>query len=176
MLAIEDVLCPTLGLVGVDELVLPEADDAVDTARGEPLRVEAEVADDVAGEAVGVGGVVDRELAGVAERVAVGAQDAHARRVERRHPHRPDDGSDERPDALAHLGRGLVGERDGEDLRRVDALVDEVGDAVREHAGLAGAGTGDDEQRARFVDDGVELIGVEALGERRRPTVADGVG
>ena len=51
------------------------------------------------------------------------------------------------------------------------AVVDEVGDAMGEHAGLAGPGAGDDQQRAGFVGDGVELIGVEALGERRR-TVA----
>ena len=43
-----------------------------------------------------------------------------------------------------------------------DALVDQVGDAVREHPRLARAGAGDDEQRAVAVHDGVELIGVES--------------
>ncbi len=85
-----------------------------------------------------------------------------------------DDRADERADALAHLGGGLVGERDGEDPRRVHAVVDEVGDAVREHPGLARAGAGDDEQRAGLVDDGVELVGVEALGERRRTIRVNG--
>ena len=42
------------------------------------------------------------------------------------------------------------------------ALVDQVGDAVRQHPRLAGSGAGDDQQRAVTVDDGVELIGVEA--------------
>ena len=88
---------------------------AVDAARREPLGVEVEVADHVAGEAHGVGLVVDRELAGVAEAVGVGAQDPHARRVERAHPHRAGDRADERGDALAHLVGRLVGERDGED-------------------------------------------------------------
>ena len=46
------------------------------------------------------------------------------------------------------------------------ALVDEVGDAVREHPGLAGAGAGDDEQRPAAVDDGVELVGVQPVGRR----------
>ena len=41
------------------------------------------------------------------------------------------------------------------------ALVDQVGDAVREHPRLAGSGTGDDEQRTVAVHDRVELIGVE---------------
>ncbi len=48
------------------------------------------------------------------------------------------------------------------------AVVDQMGDPVREHPRLAGAGTGDHEQRAGFVRDRVELVGVEALGERRR--------
>ena len=41
---------PGRGRAGVDELVLPQADHAVHAARREPLGVEAEVADDVAGE------------------------------------------------------------------------------------------------------------------------------
>jgi hypothetical protein len=51
----------------------------------------------------------------------------------------------------------------------VDSVVDEVGDAMREHTGLAGPGAGDHEQWPRFVGDGVELVGVQAFGERRRP-------
>ena len=164
--AVEDVLRPTLCLLGVDEFVLPEADDAVDAARGEPLRIEPEVADDVAGEAIGVGCVVDRELAGVAEQLAVRSQDAHACGVEGRHPHRLHDRADECSDTLAHLGRRLVGERDRQDLRRMHAGVDQVGDAMREHPGLARTGAGDHQERAGLVDDGVELVGIEALGER----------
>ena len=144
----------------------------VHTARREPLRVEPEVADDVAGEPGRVGLVVDRELPGVAEHVTVGPQDPHARRVERRHPHGAHDRPDEDGDAFAHLGRGLVGERDRQDLRRLDALVDQVGDAVREHPCLAGTGTRHHQQRTVLVHDGVELVGVEAGRERRRPASA----
>ncbi len=43
---------------------------------------------------------------------------------------------------------------------------DQVGDAVGEHAGLARPGAGDHQQRPVLVDDRVELVGVEALGER----------
>ena len=60
------------------------------------------------------------------------------------------DRADEVGDALPHLARGLVGERDREDLERRDVeLVDEVREPVREHAGLARARAGDDEDRAR---------------------------
>ena len=44
----------------------------------------------------------------------------------------------------------------------MSALVDQVRDAVGEHPRLAGAGTGDDEQRAVAVHDRVELIRVES--------------
>ena len=144
----------------------------VHTTRREPLGIEPEIADDVAGEPDGVGLVVDRELAWIAEHVAVRPQDADARGVERRHPHRADDRADEVRHTFTHLGGGLVGERDGQDLRRLDTLVDEVGDAMREHARLARAGSGHHEQRAGLVHDRVELVGVEALRERRRPSSA----
>ncbi len=47
-------------------------------------------------------------------------------------------------------------------------FVDEVGDPMGQHPGLSRAGAGDDEQRTLVVDDGVELIGVQPLDERRR--------
>ena len=42
-------------------------------------------------------------------------------------------------------------------------LADQVGDAVGQDPGLARAGTGDDQQRTVGVDDGVELVGVQAV-------------
>ncbi len=67
------------------------------------------------------------------------------------------------PDALAHLAGGLVGEGDGEDAPRGDAaLADQVGDAVRDDAGLAGAGAGEDEQRAVTVGDRLDLGRIQA--------------
>ncbi len=139
----------------------------------EPFAVEAEVADHVAGEPGGVGLVVDRERTRIAERLAVAAQDAHTRRVERRDPHRPHHRADECADSLAHLGRCLVGERDREDARRTNTPVDQVRDAMREHPGLARPGARDHEQRAVGVHHGIELVGVQALGERIRADLAD---
>ena len=76
-------------------------------------------------------------------------------------------GPDERADPVLHLVRRLVGERDGEDLEGADALVaDEVGDAVREHAGLARTGAGHDEQGPVDVGDGLRLDRVQPLEER----------
>ncbi len=177
--AVEDVGCGGGRFVGGDQLVLLQRDQRVDPARREALGIESEVADHVAGEPDRVGLVVDGELARVSEPIAVGAQDADARRVERRHPHRLDDRPDEGSDPLAHLGGGLVGERDGEDSGGMRALVDQVRDAVGEHPRLAGSGAGDDEQRAVAVHDRVELIGVETGhlgfgGERFEIALIDG--
>ena len=51
--------------------------------------------------------------------------------------------------AIAHLGGGLVGEGHGKDLPRGDTLVlDQPGDAVRDHPRLPRAGTREHEQWA----------------------------
>ena len=39
----------------------------------------------------------------------------------------------------------------------------EIGDALRDDAGLARAGAGEDEQRAVDVQDGLALFGIEGL-------------
>ena len=70
--------------------------------------------------------------------------------------------ADEADDPLAQLGGGAVRERDREDPPRRDALdADEVGDPVGEHAGLARAGAGEDQQRALGRRDGPGLLRVE---------------
>ncbi len=52
-------------------------------------------------------------------------------------------------DAIEHLARGLVREGEKEDVARIDAVLEQVGDSIREGARLAGTGSGDHEQRAR---------------------------
>lgn len=53
----------------------------------------------------------------------------------------------------------------------MDAVVHEMGDAMGEYPRLARAGTGDHQQRTGLVSDRVELVGVQAFGERRRAAV-----
>ena len=61
-------------------------------------------------------------------------------------------------DALAHLLRGLVGEGDGQQLAGARAPgLHEPGDAMGEHARLARAGAGQDQQRAVAVGHGGAL-------------------
>ena len=95
----------------------------------------------------------------------LGAQDPHAHRVERRHPHRSRARRpDQVGDPLLHLAGGLVREGDREDLPRLRAAGgQQVGDPPGQHPGLAGAGAGDHQQRRTAVLDGRPLRAVEAL-------------
>ena len=163
-------------VVGGAQLVLGVGDLRLHRARGEALDVDVEVVEALLDQPPRVGRVVDRELARVAEPVGVGAQHPHAGRVEGHHPHRAGGAADQQLDALAHLLGGLVGEGDREDLVRAGlARAQQVGDPVREHAGLARAGAREDQQRAVAVDDRLALRLVEALeelvggGARRHP-------
>jgi len=65
---------------------------------------------------------------------------------------------------LLHLARRLVGEGDGEDAVGTGAGgLDQVGDAVRDDAGLARASAGDDQQGAFDMPDRGLLIGIQPL-------------
>ena len=71
-------------------------------------------------------------------------------------------------DALLHLGGGLLGEGQGQDLLGARlALGDEVGDAPRDDGGLAGAGAGDDQEGTGLVGDGGALLVVQAVEDAR---------
>ena len=163
---------PVVEVVDEDVVVLGRRDLGVDRAGRHLLGVEVEVAQHVAGEADGVGLVVDRERRRVPEGLAVAAQDAHTGRVERRHPHLLRHRPDERRDPRLHLVGGLVGEGDGHDLERAHALLaDQPGDAAREHSGLARTGAGEHEQGAAGVDDRLLLRRVQTVeqGIAERP-------
>ena len=78
-------------------------------------------------------------------------------------------------DALAHLLRGLVGEGDGQQLAGARAPgLHEPGDAMGEHARLARAGAGEDEQRAFAVGHGGALGLVQALQQGGDTVVGGG--
>jgi hypothetical protein len=156
----------------VDELVLQVRHLRQERPGRVLLRIEVEVADDHGHEAQGVGLVVDREGAGHAKASRLAAEDAHAGAVERGHPHGPGPGTDQLCHTLLHLAGGLVRERDRQHLAGLGvAGRQQVGDAAREHPGLAGSGTGDDEQGAATVLDGQALRRVEVLDEAGQPRI-----
>ena len=153
-------------VLGAAQLVLGVGDLVLDRVGREALGVGVDLVQAALDQAPRVGLVVDREGARVAQARRLGAQHPRAGRVEGHHPHRPRGVAEQQPDALAHLGRGLVGEGDREDLPRPRAPgVDQVGDAVREHARLARAGAREDEQRPVAGHDGLTLRSVETLEE-----------
>ena len=68
--------------------------------------------------------------------------------------------------ALPHLLGGFVGEGDREDVPRRHAFFgDQVGDAMSDDARLAGAGAGENQQRAFGCLDGFALLFVEGRQE-----------
>jgi len=171
---------------GLDDEVLDLVERGV--LRGDELlrgdagvaRVAADVEEDVAlgeldgfvlavarGEVVhelaGVLAVEDREVGLVAHEGRVAAEDEVAHVVERPAGDAPLVARDEGAHAVEHLTGGLVGEREEQDLRRRDAGLEEAGDAVRQGAGLAAAGAGDDEERAGPGEHDLELLLVEFL-------------
>ena len=134
------------------------ADLAEHRARRHLLGVDVELAGDDLDQAARVGIVVDGETALVAEPVAMGPQDPHARRVEGRDPHAPRSGPDQLGDPVLHLTGRLIGEGDGQDLPGGGiAAGDEVGDPAGEHSRLTGSGPGHDQQWPAAVDDGCRL-------------------
>ena len=151
-------------VLGADHGIFSRADLAADHINGELLLLDAERLHNVAHHALGIVVIVDGELAGIAQQVGVLAQHAHAHGVEGAHPHAAGTVGDERRQTLAHLGRSLVGKRDGKDLPRLNAQVAQhMGDAEGQDAGLARAGAGKDQQRALGGQNRLALGGIEAI-------------
>ncbi len=93
-----------------------------------------------------------------------------AERVERRDRRVRVAVRDELVDADRHLLGRLVGERQGEDLRRpCPPRGDQPGDPPGDHLRLAGPRTGHDEERSGAVGDRPELVRVEAAEECLQP-------
>ena len=92
------------------------------------------------------------------------AQDLDADRMEGAEPaHALDRAADQGADAHFHLARRLVGEGDGEDFVRPSAVrCQDMRDAGGEYAGLAGAGTGQNQHGAVQRFDGAALLVVDA--------------
>ena len=93
----------------------------------------------------------------------VAAQHPGAQGVERAEPEAFGGLAEDGGDAFAHLPRGLVGEGDGQDLVGEGSPgQQDVGEAGGQHAGLAGAGAGEDQQRAVDGLDRGALFGIQA--------------
>ena len=145
--------------------VLPVVDDAGERARRPALLVDILGLDDLLHQADLIVGVEDGEVRLQADQLGVAAQELDADRMERAEPlHALDGAADELADALLHLARGLVGEGDGEDFPRPRlAGGEQMGDARRQHARLAGAGAGEHQNRPFGGLHRLALFRVEAV-------------
>jgi hypothetical protein len=79
-------------------------------------------------------------------------------------------------DTLLHLAGSFVGKGDRQDVVRAHAQsANQVGDALGEDAGLAGAGTRQDEYGTRGGSDSLLLLWVESFEEVHRLPILPGV-
>jgi hypothetical protein len=82
--------------------------------------------------------------------------------MKRTHPQRRGLARDQMLEPLAHLARGLVGERDREHPPRGDqALLDQMRHALRDDPGLAAARAREHHERTISVHDRSLLLGVQ---------------
>ncbi|MNQ64209.1 hypothetical protein D3C85_786230 [compost metagenome] len=150
------------GLLGQDQLVLPVADVVLDLVGAVVPGIF--LLHDVRQQRLDVGLVEDRETRLVAQALVLLADDVQAQVVE---------GADRQPatftgtqqgaDPFLHLAGGLVGKGHGDDVLGADAAVlDQVRDFARDHAGLAGACAGEHQKRAADVVHGFLLPGVQS--------------
>ena len=163
--------------LGADQLVLQCGDAVAHGLGGELLGVQVELFNDEAQQTLRVSRIVDGEGRLQTQRGGLTAQHAHAEAVESRKPHVLGARADQRLNTFTHFGGSLVGEGDGENLAGGRAVgCEQVGDAVGEHAGLAGAGARDDEQGRAGVQHGFFLAFVEPGGEGGRVHRVEAVG
>ena len=143
------------------EVVLPRRDHALRVAR---LDDRLRFVGDLPERRHRVGLVEDREPAAQAHGIPVAVQHRHAEPVERRDRQAARGAlAQELLDPLAHLGGGLVRERDRDDrVGRVPLVLDQVRDLLRYDSGLARTGAREHQQGGLMVGDGGELLGVQA--------------
>src|SRR6185312_4043074 len=137
------------------EAVFPLADLPLDGARARPVGGGGELGDD----RFDIAGIEDRKAALQSQRRRFLANDAQAEAVKCRDRElRSDAGAAKRLlGTLAHFTRSLVREGDRDDLRRLDAAIDEVRDLRGDDARLAAARAGEHEQRRAVVTHRVAL-------------------
>ena len=113
------------------------------------LRIDSAARDHGVDQILLVFAIHDGESARISESAAVAAQHPVADGMKRPAPESARVDREEICDAIEHLARGFVGEGEEQDVARIDAVLEQVGDAIRQGARLAGAGAGDDQQRTR---------------------------
>ena len=164
-IALHQLLVLLVSLAG-DERVLRVGDSALHHARTVGLVVELHLLDDCFQEVFGIGGVIDREVRRETDAFSLDAEDTGENRVKRPHPELVGNGSARnRSNALLHLPRRLVGERQRQDSPRFVALFQEIRDFVGQDAGFPRTCASDNQGRSLAVGYCLALAVVELFQE-----------
>ena len=156
-------------LVGRLAAVLAALDDRQQGARRPAPRVEVRGLDHLLQQTQLVVGIEDGEVGLQPDQLGVAAQQARAERMEGAEPQPLEAVPEQQRRALDHLARRLVGEGDREHLIRPrPAGHEQMGEARGQHAGLAGAGAGEHQERPVVRLDRSALRRVEGVEVARR--------
>ncbi len=141
-----------------DAFVLLAVDEPLGLLGRPALLIQAQLADHPLDQPLLVIGVENLEVLDQLGFLPVRPQQAVRQAVEGADPHAGRALAEHVLDAMAHLGRRLVGEGHRQNAVRRDVqALDKEGDAVHQHAGLAGAGTGQHQLMARRRGDRMVL-------------------
>ena len=132
---------------GAHQLVFEGRNPVPHGLGGKLFSIKVQLFDNEREQALRIRRIIDREGGFEPECLGFSAQHAHAETVEGGNPHVLCTRADQRLDALTHFRCGLVREGDGENLPGgCPPGCEQMGDAVRQHAGFARPGPGDDQQ------------------------------
>ena len=151
-------------LIGRDQFIFCGGDHIQDPLFLEFLRVNAVALKDLLHDRELVIRIIDREITGIAQLLRMSAKDPDTAGMKGHDPDLAGTEPDHIIDTASHLIRGFVREGDRQDASRHDAeRVNEVGDPVDQDSGLAGTGTGQNEDRAFRREDRFFLFIIEHL-------------
>lgn len=172
----EEQVAAGLDVLRPQALVLLPVDEPLGLARRPALLVEAEFADHPLDQALLVVAVEDLEVLAQPGLAPVRAQQAMGEAVEGADPHARRIDPEQLLDAVAHLRRRLVGEGHRQDAVGRGVLdLDQPGDPVHQHAGLARAGAGEDQLAAQRRGHGLALRVVEGVQQEGEVVVHRGI-
>ena len=136
-------------LLGRDELILRTRNGRQNCFLANVLRIDVQCLHDLFHQCLRIVRVINREAGPVSDCINMPAQDPHTHRMERRDPHAVRAKTHDFIDSFPHLAGCLVRECNCEDIPGIHiAFLDEISDAVRDDAGLAGTGSREDQNRA----------------------------
>ena len=157
-----------LDLMGPQPLFLAAGDEVLDLLGRPALVIDVVLLEQSLDHAQLVIAVDDLEVLGQTRLLPVGAQQTVTDGVEGADPHVAQTAAIERLETRAHLAGGLVGEGHRQDgIGRELVSVHQPGDAMDQHAGLAGAGARQYQHVARRRGHGLTLMRVEVIEEGR---------